>query len=64
MSMHSTLELFDLRVSFAIPALPGAHHIFVGRGDCASFQTKVCSRPPPPITKIFIYIRGFIVDQS
>ena len=46
-----------MSVSLAIPGLPGAHHIFVGRRDWASFQTKVCSRPPPPITKIFIYIR-------
>ena len=37
-----------------MPALPGAHHICVTCGDCASFQTSACSRPPEPMTRIFI----------
>src|SRR5699024_3848772 len=24
------------------------------RGDCASFQASACSRPPPPMTRIFM----------
>ena len=26
------------------------------RGDCASFQTSACSRPPLPITRTFIFL--------
>src|ERR1019366_10545667 len=37
-----------------MPALPGAHHICVACGDGASFQTRACSRPPEPMTKIFM----------
>src|SRR5437660_8599123 len=37
-----------------MPALPGAHHICLTRGDCASFHTSACSRPPEPITRSFI----------
>ena len=29
-----------------MPALPGAHQRRVTCGDCASFQTRACSRPP------------------
>src|SRR5215510_7223374 len=37
-----------------MPPLPGAQKSFVMRGDCASFQTSACSRPPPPRTRTFI----------
>ena len=37
-----------------MPALPGAQNILLARDDCLSFQTRACSRPPLPITKIFI----------
>src|SRR5881396_329227 len=37
-----------------MPALPGAHHIWVPCGDCASFHTRACSRPPEPITRSLI----------
>ena len=36
------------------PSLPGAHQICSIRGDWASFHTSACSRPPPPMTRIFI----------
>jgi len=39
-----------------MPALPGAHHICVACGDCASFQTSACSRPPDPMTRSFMKI--------
>ncbi|GIT77627.1 MAG: hypothetical protein Ct9H300mP32_0090 [Verrucomicrobiota bacterium] len=54
MPTHSTTEPLAPNVSPPMPALPGAHHICVAREDCASFQTRACSRPPPPITRIFI----------
>src|ERR1700730_5964063 len=38
----------------AIPPFPGAHQIFSTSGLCLSLQTSACSRPPPPITRIFI----------
>ena len=51
---HSTdAELFSSR-SCAIPALPGAHHNCVTCGDCASFHTSACSRPPEPMTRSFM----------
>ena len=40
--------------SSEIPPLPGAHQIFSTAALCLSFQTIACSRPPPPITRIFI----------
>ena len=51
---HSTSRPFPARRSRAIPALPGAHQSRDTRADWASFQTKACSRPPPPITSSFI----------
>ena len=39
-----------LTPSTAVPALPGAQKMVPRTGDCASFQTKACSRPPLPIT--------------
>src|ERR1700687_3151454 len=40
--------------SRAVPALPGATKTFATRLDCAIFHANACSRPPPPITRIFI----------
>ena len=37
----------------AVPAFPGATNILSTRGLWAIFQTRVCSRPPPPTTSIF-----------
>jgi len=41
--------------SAVIPPFPGAHQIFSTRRLCFNFQTRACSRPPPPTTKIFIH---------
>src|SRR5574344_3150608 len=41
----------------AVPPLPGATNTLVALGDCASFHASACSRPPPPITSIFIILR-------
>src|SRR5687767_1700950 len=54
MLTHSTGDWFLTRRSSAIPVLPGAHHIFDTCEDCASFQTRACSRPPEPMTRSFI----------
>src|SRR6202048_4754475 len=40
--------------SRAVPALPGATKTFATRLDCAIFHASACSRPPPPMTRIFI----------
>src|SRR5450755_2349903 len=40
--------------SSAMPPFPGAQYIFVTRGDWRSFHTKACSRPPLPMTRIFM----------
>src|SRR5580704_7018406 len=34
------------------------------RGDCRSFQTSACSRPPPPKTRTFIFFRANQVRGS
>ena len=54
MAAHCTAAPFSVKHSAARPALPGAHHNRVRRGDCANFQTRACSRPPEPITRTFI----------
>ena len=56
---RANVDAFNLlirivRSSCAMPALPGAHHICVTCGDCASFHTRACSRPPEPMTRIFM----------
>ncbi len=40
--------------SAAVPALPGATNTSSTRLDCASFQARACSRPPPPTTRTFM----------
>ena len=40
--------------SVAVPPLPGATNTWETRGDCASFHASACSRPPEPMTRIFI----------
>src|SRR5688572_15216015 len=50
MSLAAT-GTFRHLASAAVPALPGATSTSVTRGDCASFQARACSRPPPPMTR-------------
>jgi exodeoxyribonuclease VII large subunit len=40
--------------SWAIPALPGAHHSLSQSGEAAMAQHSECSRPPDPTTSIFM----------
>ena len=37
--------------SCPMPGFPGAQKISLTSGDCASFQTRACSRPPEPTTR-------------
>ena len=60
---HSTWHHSASR-SWPIPALPGAHQICVACGDWASFHTKACSRPPEPITSIFMKKRRSAYAKS
>ena len=41
--------------SAAMPPLPGAHQMWSTLGLFFNVWTMACSRPPPPITKAFIY---------
>ena len=51
--------------SSAMPPLPGAHQIFSTDGLCLSFQTRACSRPPPPNYENFHSVRSiFIADEK
>jgi len=45
---------FSTPGSCAVPALPGATNTLSTRGDCASFHASACSRPPLPMTRIFM----------
>src|SRR5918992_917412 len=47
---------FSRPPSVAVPPLPGATYTFCTRGPWASFQARACSRPPDPITRIFISV--------
>ena len=38
----------------AVPGLPGAQYTFSASGLWEIFQTRACSRPPPPTTRIRI----------
>jgi len=53
MSVTLTATLRHL-ASVAVPALPGATITSLTRADRASFQASACSRPPAPMTRIFM----------
>src|ERR1022692_1416092 len=66
---NSTIELRLFRstathsASPPIPPLPGAQYSFLMRGDCRSFHTIACSRPPLPRTSTFMgpgFARRFV----
>src|SRR3989338_10560336 len=46
--------MLTIRASWDIPPLPGAQYTSGKDLDCLSFQIIACSRPPEPITRIFI----------
>ncbi len=46
----------------AIPPLPGAQYIVVTHRLCFSFQTRACSRPPPPTTSTFIQYPPYLAQ--
>ena len=51
---HATeVALVALAIS-PVPPFPGAQKIRFACGDCRSFHVSACSRPPLPITRIFI----------
>src|SRR5262245_276211 len=47
----SFASIGTLTPSSPVPALPGAQKTSSTRGDCASFHTRACSRPPLPMTR-------------
>src|SRR5512135_330538 len=49
--------------SRAVPALPGATNTLVERGERASFQARACSRPPLPITRIFMPVSFLVAEM-
>src|SRR6266705_5261714 len=49
----SLTEIATFSASCAVPALPGAQKIRSTPDDCFNFQASACSRPPPPMTRIF-----------
>ena len=44
----------------AIPAFPGAHHIFSTCSERLSASTIAWQRPPPPTTRTFFFILRFV----
>ncbi len=54
----SAMSIGTHSASFAMPALPGKHHSLVTSGEAAIFHAKACSRPPEPITRIFMESAG------
>src|SRR6202011_3414167 len=51
---RSVAGIATLSANCAVPALPGAQNIRSTFADCLSFQASACSRPPLPVTRIFI----------
>src|SRR5438094_620714 len=48
-----------------VPAFPGAQKSRSAYGDCRSFHVSACSRPPLPMTRIFIdYNRSGTVEAA
>ena len=52
-SGRSLAGMATFSASCAVPALPGAQNIRSTSGDCFSFHTSACSRPPEPMTRTF-----------
>src|ERR1700680_155143 len=50
------MSIFETLGSSAVPAFPGATNTRETRGDCAHFHASACSRPPPPMIRIFMRI--------
>ncbi len=50
---RSFTEIATFSPISAVPALPGAQNIRSTPGDSFNFQASACSRPPPPMTRIF-----------
>src|SRR5574343_1904127 len=50
----SVMGTLTRRASRAVPPLPGATYTLEALGDWASFQARACSRPPEPMTRMFI----------
>lgn len=47
-----------------MPSFPGAHQILLTDAQRPSFHTRACSRPPAPITRIFIVVFRFAENQE
>src|SRR5258706_6617881 len=47
---------FSSPFSVAVPPFPGATNTFCTFGLCAIFQAIACSRPPEPMTRIFMSV--------
>src|SRR5258706_11293727 len=47
---------FSSPFSVAVPPFPGATNTFCTLGLCAIFQAIACSRPPEPMTRIFMSV--------
>src|SRR6185295_20144506 len=50
------MSTFSSPLSVAVPPLPGATNTFCTFGLCASFHAIACSRPPEPMTRIFMSV--------
>ena len=49
--------------SLLVPPLPGATKMALTSGLCRIFQTRACSRPPEPITRMrMLYSKNFSVS--
>src|SRR5882672_9476230 len=53
-AFKSPAEMGTFSAISAVPAFPGAQKIRSASGDRPNFHASACSRPPPPITRIFI----------
>src|ERR1039457_6978085 len=55
----AVMATFSTPSSSAVPALPGATYTFCTLAPCARRHASACSRPPEPITRIFMSLFPF-----
>ena len=60
---RSLAEIATFSPISAVPAFPGAQKMRSAYGDCFNFHASACSRPPLPMTRIFITI-SLIVEAA
>src|SRR5450756_535050 len=60
----AVMATFSTPSSSAVPALPGATYTFCTLAPCARRHASACSRPPEPITRIFMSLFPYETEKG